>query len=52
MALGTEVGLCPGYIVLDWDPAPLPQKGTGAPVPIFGSFLLRPNGWVHQDAAR
>ena len=26
MALGTEVGLSPGRIVLDWDPAPLPQK--------------------------
>jgi len=27
MALGIEVGLGPGYIVLDWDPVPLPQKG-------------------------
>jgi len=24
--LGIEVGLGPGYIVLDWDPAPLPKK--------------------------
>jgi len=28
MALGTEVGLGPGHIVLDRDPAPLPKKGV------------------------
>ena len=28
MALGVEVGLSPGYIVLDGDPAPIPNKGT------------------------
>jgi len=27
MALGVEVGLGPGHIVLDGDSAPLPQKG-------------------------
>jgi len=27
MTLGTEVGLGPGYIVLHWDPDPLPKKG-------------------------
>ena len=32
MPLGMEVGLSPGDIVLDGDPAPPPQKkGTGAP---------------------
>jgi len=31
MALGTEVGLRPSYIVLDGDPAPLPQKGAEPP---------------------
>ena len=41
MALGKEVGLSPGDFVLDGDPAPSP---------IFGPFLLRPNGWMHQDA--
>jgi len=30
MALGIQVGLGPGYIVLDWDPAPLPKKAGGA----------------------
>ena len=24
-------------------------KGGGAPSPIFGPFLLWPNGWMHQD---
>ena len=33
MALGTDVGLSPGHIVLDGDPAPLPKNG--AEVPIF-----------------
>jgi len=28
MALGMEVGLGPGHIVLDGDPAPLPKRGT------------------------
>ena len=48
MALGMEVGLGPGHIVLDEDPALLPKKG--AEPPIFGPFLLWPNGWMHQDA--
>jgi len=49
-ALGTEVGLCPGHIVLDGDSAPLPKKGGRARSPIFGPFLLWPNGWMHHDA--
>ena len=28
VALGLEVGLCPGYIALYWDPAPLLKKGA------------------------
>jgi len=31
MPLGVEVGLGPGHIVLDLDPAPLPQNGSKAP---------------------
>ena len=31
MALGMEVGLGPGHIVLDGDPASLPQKGAEPP---------------------
>jgi len=28
MKIGMQVGLGPGHIVLDWEPAPLPQMGT------------------------
>ena len=48
MALGMEVGLGPVHILLDWDTAPLPNKG--AEPPIFGPSLLWPNRWMHQDA--
>ena len=48
MPLATEVGLGPGHIVLDGDPAPFPKGGQSAP--IFGPFLLWLNGWMHQDA--
>jgi len=45
-----EVGLGPGHIVLDGDPAPLPQRGT---VPIFGAYLLWPNGgWIKMPLGR
>jgi len=49
MALGTDVSLGPGHIVLDGDPAPLPKKGT-EPHPNFRPIFLWPNGWMHQDA--
>jgi len=45
MPLGTEVGIGPGDIVLDGDPAPQ-QKG-GIPR-IFGPCLLWPNGHPSQ----
>jgi len=47
MALGMEVGLDPGHIVLDGDPGtqlPSPKKGQSPP--IFGPCLLWPNGWM------
>ena len=44
--LGMEVGLGPGHIVLDGDPAPLPKKK--AEPPIFGPFLLWPNGCMYH----
>jgi len=31
MELGMEVGLGPGHIVLDGDPAPLPKNGAEPP---------------------
>ena len=44
--LGMEVGLGPGDVVFDGDPAP-PEKGT-APDPIFDPCLLWPNGCMRQ----
>jgi len=43
MPLGKEVGLGPGHIVLDGDPAPK------QPLPIFGPCLLWPNGRPSQQ---
>ena len=37
MPLGREVGLSPGHVVLDGDPAPLPK---GAHLPNFGSMSI------------
>jgi len=42
MMLGTEVGLSPGDIMLDGDPAPPPLKGTAPnfqPMSIVGKRL-------------
>jgi len=50
MKLGIQVGLGPGHIVLDGDPAPLTQRGTALP-PIFGPYLLQPNGCMDQDVS-
>ena len=47
MSLGMEVGLGPGDIVLDGDPLPLHKKGEEPHSPMFGPFLLWPNGWMH-----
>ena len=48
MKHGMQVGLGPGRIVLDGDSSPSPPKGY-SPL-IFGQYLLRPNGWIDQDA--
>jgi len=45
--LGTEVGLGPGDIVLDWDPLPH-GKGHSSPS-LFGPCLLWPNGRPSQQ---
>ena len=52
MKLGMEVGLSPGHIVLDGDPAPTKKRGTGFPCVriMWGPCLLWPNGWMDQDA--
>jgi len=49
MKLGMPVGLGPGHIVLDGDPAtqpPHPQRDTA---PILAPCLLRPNGCMDHD---
>ena len=45
MALGMEVGLGPSHIVLDGDPAPLPQKGQS---PQFSAhfYCRQTAGWI------
>ena len=48
MKLDVQVGLSPGHIVSDGDPAPPPQKG--AEPPISSPYLLWQNGWMDQDA--
>ena len=52
MPLGMEVGLSPGDFGLDGDLTP-PKREAGAggraPSPIFGPWLLWPNGWMDQD---
>jgi len=49
MSLGMEVGHGPGHIVLDGHPAPPPQKkNKEQSPPIFGPFLLSPNGCMYQ----
>jgi len=44
MQLGKEVGLGPGHIVLDGDPAPHSSSS-----PLFDPCLLRPNGRPSQQ---
>jgi len=48
MKLGTQVGLGPGHLVLDGDPAPLPKNG--AQPPIFGPCLLWPRSPISATA--
>jgi len=44
MVVGMEVGVSPGDFVFDEDPARLSKKGAEPHSPIFGPFLLWPNG--------
>ena len=47
MALGMEVDLSPGDIVLDWDPAPPPQKGGRAPTKFSAHvYCGQTAGWM------
>ena len=53
MKLGMSVGLGPGHIVLDWDPAELPSpKGGGAPQ--FSTHICcgQMAGWIKMPLGR
>ena len=49
MKLGMQVGLGPGHIVLNWDPAPLPKEGRS---PQFSAHICcgQMHGCIDQDA--
>jgi len=49
MPLGMEVGLGPGDVVLDGDPAPLSRKRGRSHPQIFSPCLLWPDGFMDQD---
>jgi len=46
MAFGMEVGLGPSHIVIDGDPAPLPQKGDRAPQFLAHFYCRQTAGWI------
>ena len=48
MALGRKVGLGPGDVVLDGDPAPPPQKKWGHSSPHFSAHVCcgQTAGWI------
>jgi len=50
MALGMEVGLGPGHIVLDGDPASLPKKGAEPSIQFSAHVYCGQNGWMDEDA--
>jgi len=47
--LGMQVGLSPGHIVLDEDPAAPPPKGH-SPSPNLRPISVMANCWMDQDA--
>ena len=51
MKLGTQIGLNPGHIVLDGDPAPPPSKGQN---PQFSSHICcgQMAGWIKMPHGR
>jgi len=50
VALGMEVGLGSGRIVLDGDLGPLPPKKRGRAHPNFRPIFVVAKRWMHQDA--
>jgi len=52
MPLGTEVGLSPGHIVLDGDPALLPQRGKTLPHFSAHACCGQTAGWIKMLLGR
>jgi len=53
MQLSMEVGLGPGHIVLDWDPAPLHIKGGTAPSQFLAHVCCgQAAGWIKMPLVR
>ena len=52
MPLGMEVGLRPGDIVLDGDPAPPPQKGSTAAPQFQPMYCGQTAGWMKMPLGR
>jgi len=50
--LGTQVGLGPGHIVLDGDPAPPPPKWGGAPQFLAQICCGQMAGWINMPLGR
>jgi len=48
MPLGRKVGLSPSDIVLDGDPAPLPQKATQPPQLSAHIYCGQTDGWIEM----
>jgi len=48
MKLGTQVGLGPGHIVLDGDPAPLPKNGAEPPKFLAPVYCGQTAGWINM----
>jgi len=46
MKLGMQIGLGPGHIVLDGDPAPPPQKGAESPQLLTCVCCGQMAGWI------
>jgi len=52
MKLGMPVGLGPGHIVLDGDPAPLPHRGTAPPQFSAHVCCCKMSGWIKMLVGR
>ena len=56
MKLGVQVGLGPGHIVLDWDPAelPFPKRGRSPQFSAFSAHICcgQMAGWIKMPLGR